>query len=213
MRIAHRPSSPTSSPMPLPRQALGLAQRPAARHEFEIAIICTFRFEAAAVHALFGYCWDDDGSPYGKAAGDPNVYSTGAISYHNVVVVYMPGIEKANTAAVAANCLASFPNLAVVLGVCSAVPFGPNGSEIVLGDVIVSDCVIEYDCGLQLPDHFIRKSVLLDAWGCTNTDCADRSRFGHAKSATPVDMSFIHWWCFSGGVVDWWRSKAMPWAK
>ncbi|KAH6986695.1 hypothetical protein EDB80DRAFT_529532, partial [Ilyonectria destructans] len=73
------------------------------------------------------------------------------IGRYNVVLTYMPGIGKANAAAVAANCQASFPNvkLALIAGISGAIPFGPNGKEIILGDVIISNSVIQYNPGRQ----------------------------------------------------------------
>ena len=147
-------------------------RRPATRADFEIALICALPIEADAVHALFDHHWDDGGPPYDKAAGDPNAYSTGAVGRHNVVLAHMPGMGKANAATVAANCRASFPNikLALVVGVCGAVPFGAGGDEIILGDVIVSDGVVQYDLGRRLPTRFVRKDTLPDSLGRPNAE-------------------------------------------
>jgi nucleoside phosphorylase len=87
----------------------------------------------------------------------------------------MPGIGKASAAAVAANCRASFPNikLALIVGVCGIVPFRPGSSEIaetVLGDVIISDSVVQYNLGRRLPEEFAAKDTLLDALGRPNTE-------------------------------------------
>lgn len=152
-----------------------LPLRPTTRRGFEIATICALPLEADAVDALFDVHWDyhdDNGPPFGKAMGDPNAYSTGAIGHHNVVLAHMPGMGKANAAAVAANCRASFPNikLALVVGVCGVVPFGRDGEEIVLGDVLISDGVIQYDLGRRLPDHFVRKDTLQDTLGRPNLE-------------------------------------------
>ncbi|KJZ69219.1 hypothetical protein HIM_11398 [Hirsutella minnesotensis 3608] len=147
--------------------------RPASRRDFEIAIICALTIEADAVEALFDPYWDDEGPPYGKASGDPNAYSTGYISRHNVVLAHMPSMGKANAATVTANCRASFPNikLALVIGVCGAAPTVPGkGDEIVLGDVIISDGVVQYDLGRRLPERFVRKDTLLDSLGRPNTE-------------------------------------------
>ena len=149
-------------------------RRPAARADFEIAVICALPIEADAVVALFDHRWDDDVPPYDKAAGDPNAYSTGAVGCHNVVLAHMPGMGKANAAAVAANCRASFPNikLALIVGVCGVVPFRPGNNETaetVLGDVIVSDGVVQYDLGRRLPEKFLLKDTLQDAMGRPNT--------------------------------------------
>lgn len=146
-------------------------RRPVTRANFEIAVICALTLEADAVDALLDNHWDDDGPPYDKATGDPNAYTTGVVGRHNVVLAHMPGMGKANAAAVAANCRASFPNikLALVVGICGVVPSTANG-EIVLGDVVVSDGVVQYDFWRRMPDRFICKDTLLDSLGRPNVE-------------------------------------------
>jgi nucleoside phosphorylase len=147
-------------------------RRPATGRDFEIALICALPLEADAVDALFDHHWGDDDAPYDKAPGDPNAYSTGAIGRYNIVLAHMPAMGKANAAAVAANCRASFPNikLAVVVGVCGAVPSSPDGDEILLGDVIICEGIVQYDFGRQLPGRFVRKDTLLDSFGKPNPE-------------------------------------------
>lgn len=146
--------------------------RPTARGDYEIAIICVLTLEADAVKSLFDRYWDNDSSPLEKAAGDPNAYSTGAIGCHNVVLAHMPGMDKANAAIVATNCRMSFPNikLALEVGISGVVPFGPDGEEIILGDVIISDGIIQYDLERQLPSDFVQKDTLLDSLGRPNME-------------------------------------------
>lgn len=148
--IEHITPPPASGTRPL---------RPATRSDFEIAIICALTIEADAALALFDYHWDDDGPPYDKFPGDPNTYSTGAIGRHNVVLVHMSGMGTVNAALVASNCRSSFPNikLALVVGICGAVPWGPDGTEIVLGDVIISNGIIQYDFGRSCPSSLYAK--------------------------------------------------------
>ncbi|KAK4197183.1 kinesin light chain 3 [Triangularia verruculosa] len=145
---------------------------PDIRSGFKIAIFCALPTEADAVHALFDYHWDDNGPPYDKVAGDPNAYSTGAIGCHNVVLAHMSSIGKVSSALVAANFKQSFPNieLALVVGTCGVVPFGPKKEERLLGDVIISDGVVQYDLGRQLPEGFRRKDTLLDSLGRPNLE-------------------------------------------
>jgi nucleoside phosphorylase len=52
-----------------------------------------------------------------------------------------------------------------VVGICGGVPVGNDKREILLGDVIISDGVIQYDLGRQLPDKFKQKIDLLDSLG------------------------------------------------
>ncbi|SCV39880.1 related to ankyrin 3 [Fusarium fujikuroi] len=141
--------------------------RPSDRRGFEIAIICALTLEADAIEALFDHHWEGDGPPFDKEPGDPNAYSTGVIGRFNVVLAYMPGMGKVNAATVAVNCGKSFPSikLALVVGICGVVPFTPTKDEIVLGDVIISNGVIQYDFGRQFPERLVRKDTLLDVPG------------------------------------------------
>ncbi|RKK08012.1 hypothetical protein BFJ68_g3461 [Fusarium oxysporum] len=146
--------------------------RPSDRRGFEIAIICALTLEADAIEALFDHHWEDDGLPFDKEPGDPNAYSIGMIGRFNVVLAYMPGIGKVNAATMAANCGKSFPSikLALVVGICGIVPFGPAKDERILGDVIISNGVIQYDFGRRRPEDFIRKDTLLDVLGRPNLE-------------------------------------------
>ena len=114
--------------------------------------------------ALFDKQWDDQS--YGKMPTDSNAYSTGVIGHHNVVLVHMPSMGKV-AAATAAACLhASFPGiqLALVVGICGGVPFGNQPSKgILLGDVIISEGLVQYDLGRQFPNRlFMRKDTPRD---------------------------------------------------
>jgi nucleoside phosphorylase len=146
--------------------------RPEGRHGFEIAVFCALPLEADAIEALFDYYWDGDGPPFGKATVDPNAYSTGVIGCHNAVLVRMPGMGKVHAATAASNCRASFPNvkIALVVGVCGVVPFKRNGEEVILGDVIISESIIQYDFGRRLPGQFIPKEGPLDSLGRPNQE-------------------------------------------
>jgi nucleoside phosphorylase len=143
--------------------------QPTGRGDFEIAIICALRSEADAVEALFDNFWD--GEMYGKAPGDPNAYTTGVIGSYNVVLAHMPGMGKNSAAAVVSSFRSSFGGikLALVVGICGGVPYGTDG-EILLGDVIISDGVIQRDFGKQYPNEFVRKDVLQDCLGRPNPE-------------------------------------------
>ena len=138
--------------------------QPKDRTDFEIAIICALPLEASAVSALFDKRWDDQ--TYGKAPTDSNAYSTGVIGHHNVVLVHMPNMGKVDAATAAAYLHASFQGiqLALVVGICGGVPFGNQLSEdILLGDVIISKGLVQYDLGRQFPNNrFVRKDTPLD---------------------------------------------------
>jgi nucleoside phosphorylase len=154
---------------------LSLMATPSPRdpRAFEIAIICALPLEANAVIALFDTHWEgeeeeEEEERYGKSQGDPNAYTTGAIDKHNVVVAHMPGMGKVAASGVAAGLRIRFPNikLALVVGICGGVPYGPHlQQEIYLGDVVISQSLIQYDFGKQYPKVFERKDTLEDSLG------------------------------------------------
>lgn len=126
--------------------------RPKSREEFHIAIICALTLEADAVLEVFDHHWDEgeDGQSFGKAYRDPNAYSTGVIGQHNVVLAHLPGMGKVAAGKIAASCRISYPNisLALVLGICGGAPFyGKDKAEILLGDVLISTGIVQYDFG------------------------------------------------------------------
>ncbi|KAL5340300.1 hypothetical protein BJX70DRAFT_123426 [Aspergillus crustosus] len=148
--------------------------RPTTTDEFEIAIFCALGLEADAVEAIFDETYDEFGKYHKRQPGDTNVYLTGRIGQHNVVLCYLPGIGKGAAAAAAANLRVSYRQvrLALVVGTCGGVPFlpGPTVSEVVLGDVIISNSVVQYDFGRQNPDRFVAKKDVLDRLGRPNQE-------------------------------------------
>ncbi|KAL8310334.1 hypothetical protein RB597_010258 [Gaeumannomyces tritici] len=165
------PAEPAEPAHRCKRVALA-AIRPTARDDFEIAIICALTQEVDTVKALFDERWDGHGQDgYSKDARDPYAYACGRIGRHNVVVPHMTGMGKVNAANVATNCRLSFPGvkIALVVGVCAGVPFVSGGSgqktEVILGDVIISQGVVQYDFGRQTDAGFFTKVTPLESLG------------------------------------------------
>lgn len=144
--------------------------RPRSRDEFEIAIICALPVEANAVHALFDEFYDDH--TYGQHQRDANSYTVGRIGWHNVVLAHMPGMGKVSAASVASRLSISFERikLALVVGICGGVPFTSEQTQIILGDVIISHSIVEYDFGRQYPNGFRKKSDVRDTLPRMNQD-------------------------------------------
>jgi nucleoside phosphorylase len=141
--------------------------RPKSRDEFEIAIICALGVERDAVEALFDEDYETDGFSYGKAAGDRNAYMIGKLGNQHVVLAYMPGMGSNSAAAVAANIPSSFRGIKIglIVGVCGGAPTTRDGTEILLGDVIISTSVVQVDFGRQYPNKFVRKNNVDDTLG------------------------------------------------
>lgn len=146
---------------------------PSHRKEFEIAVLCALPSEAEAVERLFDHTWKN--WKVTKASGDTNTYSTGMIGGHNIVLVFCPGMGKSNAASAASSCRFSFPNikLALVVGICGGVPMNKSNKwfkEILLGDIIISDGLVQYDLGRQFPDKFSRKNSQNENLGRQNQE-------------------------------------------
>lgn len=141
---------------------------PHNRRGFKVAVICALPLEAENVQYMFDRCWEDEDIRYGKAEGDQNAYSTGMIGRHNVVLAHMPSMGNNSASAVAAGLRSSFPEIKLVLvvGICGVVPIhATTQQEIILGDVIISTAVIQYDFGRQYPESFYRKKQIEDSLG------------------------------------------------
>ncbi|KAI9373902.1 nucleoside phosphorylase domain-containing protein [Aspergillus egyptiacus] len=78
---------------------------------------------------------------------------------------------KGSAAGVASSLLVSYPGvkLALVVGTCGGAPPPPDYQEIFLGDVIISNSVVEYDFGRQYPGGREIRALL-------NSLCAENTR-------------------------------------
>ncbi|KAJ9602886.1 hypothetical protein H2200_012666 [Cladophialophora chaetospira] len=148
-------------------------QRPRSRHEFSIALICALRKESDAVLALFDGHWRDHGGEYSKVEGDNNIYWTGWIGDHNVVLVQMPGMGNTKAAGVTSSLTASFPRirLSLVVGICGGVP-GRTKQEMILGDVVMSTRIVQLTLASRYPDTLVVKEIHKDQIGRPNMEIA-----------------------------------------
>ncbi|KAH7194479.1 nucleoside phosphorylase domain-containing protein [Fusarium oxysporum] len=110
-------------------------QRPAGREDFAVAVVCPLSLEFDAVCMVVDEFWDEDGDQFGKTGGDRNMYVTGHLR-------------------------TSYPNicLTILVGVCGAVP-STDENGIRLGDVVISDSIVQYDFGHQTDQEFVRKKT------------------------------------------------------
>lgn len=148
--------------------------RPANREGFEIALICALPLEFDAVSLIFDEFWDAEGDPYGRASGDYNSYVTGRIGKFNVVVVLLSQMGKRASSSASASIRSSYTRiqLALLVGICGAIPRVENGKKLPLrlGDVVISKSVVQYDFGRQYPDEFVRKNTFEDNLGKATSD-------------------------------------------
>ncbi|KAI9043960.1 5'-methylthioadenosine/S-adenosylhomocysteine nucleosidase family protein [Aspergillus affinis] len=127
-------------------------------NQFTVAIFCALPLEADAIHELLQEIWPEDHIKSSKAPADNNEYTLGKIMSHNVVLVHMPGMGKGAASQAVSNLRSTFPNieLALVVGICGGVPTRGD-EELILGDVVISEGIVQYDLGSQYPDVFTSK--------------------------------------------------------
>jgi nucleoside phosphorylase len=75
------------------------------------------------------------------------------------VIMILPEAGKVAASTAASQCKPSFPNieLCLVVGICGGIPSYTRNDEehsIVLGDVVISKKMVQYDRGRQYSDHF-----------------------------------------------------------
>ncbi|KAF2116961.1 nucleoside phosphorylase domain-containing protein [Lophiotrema nucula] len=124
------------------------------RDEFRVAVICAVGPEGRAVEKHFTKSWTVE--EIGKDADDDNAYSLGCIGNTLVVLVWMGEYGKTAAATAAKDLRYSFKHIryAFVVGICGGVPTVHEGKEILLGDVIISTGLQEYDRGKQYQDAY-----------------------------------------------------------
>ncbi|KAH6896664.1 hypothetical protein B0T10DRAFT_602101 [Thelonectria olida] len=142
-----------------------VASPPTSRRGFEVAIVCALPLEYDAISLLIDQFWDEEGDRYGRAIGDENTYTTGRMGIFNVVLVLLPNMGKASAAGSTASLRSSFPGLRLVLltGICGGVPNSGTDRELLLGDVVVGNALIQYDFGRRCPDGFTAKRRVEDS--------------------------------------------------
>ncbi|PIG85768.1 hypothetical protein AARAC_008320 [Aspergillus arachidicola] len=129
--------------------------------EFEVCIICASPLEADAVCSMFDETYKSGSTV--RHTQDQTInpqkydYIMGRIAGHNVILARLPGIGIVYSAGESRRLKERFKRikLALLVGICGAVPKRPDGHEISLGDVISSSRdVIRYDLGKQYPFGF-----------------------------------------------------------
>ncbi|KAF4815679.1 Vegetative incompatibility protein HET-E-1 [Colletotrichum siamense] len=137
------------------------------REDFHVAIICAVGCEYDAVIFAFDEIWDGLEFQLGNAPRDHNKYKVGRIAERNAVLLLLTGMGKANAASAAASLRSSYTEikLAIVTGICGGVPGVGTDKELLLGDVVISKCIVQYDLGRRYSDRFATKEAIEDSLG------------------------------------------------
>ncbi|KAJ3499552.1 hypothetical protein NLG97_g255 [Lecanicillium saksenae] len=117
--------------------------------DYTIGWVCALPKEMAAATAML----DNKHEALSGAEADKNTYTLGSIATHNIVIACLPSghYGNNNAATVASNMRRTFPRLRL----CLMVGIGggaPGRADIRLGDVVVSQGVLQYDLGKTVND-------------------------------------------------------------
>ncbi|KAK2748578.1 nacht and ankyrin domain protein [Colletotrichum kahawae] len=137
------------------------------REDFQIAIICAVTCEYDAIAFAFDEIWDTAEVQLGNAPGDHNTYTIGRIANRNAVLLLLMGMGKVNAATAAFSLRSSYTGikLVIVAGICGGVPGVGTQRELVLGDVVISRSIVQYDLGRRYTDRFATKDTIEDSLG------------------------------------------------
>ncbi|KAL7801848.1 hypothetical protein V8C43DRAFT_312761 [Trichoderma afarasin] len=127
-----------------------------------------------AMCLLLDDCWDTEGYSFGRVEGDFNFYVTGRIGSFNVVILMLSDRSKASVAGTAASLRSSYYKLRLIFitGICDGVPGtkGEDGEELALGDVVVSESLVQFDFGRRYTEKLVIKTAVEDSLGRPSTD-------------------------------------------
>ncbi|KAM3444331.1 hypothetical protein MY4824_000220 [Beauveria thailandica] len=126
--------------------------------KYTVGWICALSIEMSAAVAML----DEIHQGLPRADEDTNTYTLGRIAAHNVAIACLPSgyYGNNNAAAVATNMRRTFPSMRF----CLMVGIGggaPGKADIRLGDVVVSEGVMQYDLGKSLSEgRFTRTGIM-----------------------------------------------------
>ncbi|KAL7906076.1 hypothetical protein GGI35DRAFT_487815 [Trichoderma velutinum] len=133
-----------------------MLRRPFSRDGFHFAVICALSSAFDAVRDSLDEVWEEQDRNLEKVDGDLNYYTMGCMGNTPVVLLLLPGESDIDAASAAASLRSSYNYLSTVfvVGTCSALPILFDNTEILLGDVIISEFVVRFNFGIQHTDGF-----------------------------------------------------------
>jgi nucleoside phosphorylase len=133
-----------------------MIRQPTSRDDFPVAIICAKTIEYDAICLLMDG-WHE-GYEDEADKGDNNTYTFGWMGDINIVLFLLltNGDRKLDATAAAVRLESGFPKLklAILVGICGGVPGSVMEEDMLLGDVIISDGLLQHDFGKQLPGGY-----------------------------------------------------------
>ncbi|KAK1991933.1 phosphorylase superfamily protein [Colletotrichum falcatum] len=141
--------------------------------DVRVALICALPREYDAALLILDEEWEADESADRRAGGgQAQNHTVGRVGNHVVVLVLLVNTGKVGAATETARLKSVYPGLelALLTGVCGGVPRPGTADEMLLGDVVISKSIVQYDMGRQYPGRFDRKDTVEDNLGRPGRD-------------------------------------------
>ena len=126
-----------------------------SRNDYNVGWICALSIEMAAASAML----DSVHGSLPGSSGDSNTYILGSIGMNNIVIASLPSGHYGtnNAATVANNMKRSFPRIStrLMVGIGGG---APGKVDIRLGDVAVSEAVIQHDFGKVVGQGYLQRT-------------------------------------------------------
>ncbi|KIL88154.1 hypothetical protein FAVG1_08232 [Fusarium avenaceum] len=149
-------SQPSSSTFKRPRSSSENSTDTLQPDAYTIGWISALPIEMTAAEVMLDCV--HDAPPH--EVHDSNCYIFGSIGLHNIVIACLPSGHYGtnNAAAVASHMSQSFPNIQhrLMVGIGGG---APGLADVRLGDIVVSNDVIQYDLGKAMPDNKFERTA------------------------------------------------------
>ncbi|EFQ25647.1 phosphorylase superfamily protein [Colletotrichum graminicola M1.001] len=145
---------------------------PGRLEDVRVAVICALPREYDAAILTLDEKWKAVENTGIFTRGSTQNHTIGRAGNHIVVVVLLLNMGKVGAATETARLKHIYPGLelAFLTGICGGVPSPGTANEMLLGDVVISKSIVQYDIGRQYPGQFDRKDTVEDNLGRPNKD-------------------------------------------
>ncbi|PHH74640.1 hypothetical protein CDD80_2945 [Ophiocordyceps camponoti-rufipedis] len=132
------------------------------RNDYTVGWVCALQKEQTAATAML----DEKHPDLPKPHNDPNAYTLGSISGHNIVIACLPPGEIATVPAATTSTWMVSTFQSIKFGLLVGIGGGIPKNKVRLGDVVVSTIshdlpgVVQWDSGKNTPDGFVRTGAL-----------------------------------------------------
>ncbi|KAK5998770.1 Ankyrin repeat domain-containing protein 50 [Cladobotryum mycophilum] len=155
--------------------------------KYTVGWICALPIEMTVARAMLDHIHERPPT----CADDDNIYTTGSIGKHNVVLTCLPKYGTNDAAVVGRNMRRSFPS--VQIGLMVGIGGGaPGKTDVRLGDIVVGINIIQHDMGKVLPNDMFQRTSIHRSPPNVLLSAVNTLRAEHRMRATKVPEILSH---------------------